>query len=150
MCTTATRRSRLAQRRRRCLAALLVALAASPSAALAAPAEVERTWPAYPSPITRADDGFASPLTRADDGLASPLTRADDGLTARLPTLGTDVAAPDQQATASPVPALVPDQPRADGGFAWEDAAIGVAIFLAAVLMAAVLERRRRVAAFGG
>jgi hypothetical protein len=128
MCTTATRRSRLVRRRRRCLAALLVALVASPSAAFAAPDEVTRTWPAYPS----------------------PLTRADDALSSRLPVLGTDVAAPDQQATASPVPSLVAEQPRADSGFEWQDAALGAAIFLVAVLMAAVLERRRREAAFGG
>jgi hypothetical protein len=62
-------------------------------------------------------------------------------LPAHMPTIGTDVAAPDQQ---SPV---VPAQPAADdGGFDWSNAGIGAggALVVLAGSLAAALTLRRR------
>jgi len=104
---------------KRFIAALFVALIAFPSAALAVQDNLE------PPPLVRPDG---------------------PALESHLPAQGTDVAAPDQQAS-PPASALITEP--SEGGFDWADAGIGAAGATAllgfAIAGAAGLRRRRAV-----
>jgi hypothetical protein len=107
---------------KRCIATLFVALVALPSAASAMPPEpVRRHW--APPPLVQPE-------------------RA--GLESRLPARGTDVAAPDQQAS-KPAPAAVSAPSGSD--FDWSDAGLVGGAALAALAIAGALGVRRRRAA---
>ena len=107
---------------KRCIATLFVALVAFPTAALADPPEPRRNWDAPP--------------------LVTPKTPDPS----HLPALGTDSAAPDQQAS-KPAPAPV----SSDSGLDWADAGAIAGTALAAFAIAgAVGLRRRRAAPLAG
>jgi hypothetical protein len=110
---------------KRCIASLFVALVAFPSAAFAVPPEnVRHHW--EPPPLVHS---------------ASALPPS------HLPALGTDVAAPDQQAS-KPAPAPVSSS---DSGLDWADAgAIAGAALAAFAIAGAVGLRRRRAAPIAG
>ena len=110
---------------KRCIASLFVALVAFPSAAFAIPPEhVRRHW--EPPPLVRSDSAVRP---------------------SHLPALGTDVAAPDQQAS-KPAPAPVSSS---DSGPDWADAGVIAGAALAAFAIAgAVGLRRRRTAPLAG
>jgi hypothetical protein len=104
---------------KRCIATLFVALVAFPSAAFAIPPEhVSRHWE------------------------PSPLVHPDNALPSHLAALGTDVAAPDQQASK---PASAPVSTSSDSGLDLADAGViaGAAIAAFAIAGAAGLRRRR-------
>ncbi len=105
---------------KRCIATLFVALVAFPSAASALP----------PEGIYR--DDAPPPLVRPDNA----------GPAAHLPALGTDVAAPDQQAS-KPAPASA----SPDSGIDWADAGTVAGAALAAFAIAGAFGVRRRRAA---
>jgi hypothetical protein len=111
---------------KRCIATLFVALVAFPAVASAMPPEqIRRHW--APPPLVQPE---------------SP------GLASRLPALGTDVAAPDQQAS-KPGPA--PVSTSSDSGLDWADAGLVAGAALAAFAIAgAVGLRRRRAAPLAG
>jgi len=107
---------------KRCLAAVFIALVALPSAARSAPPEhIRHHW----APVARAD---------------AP------SVPSHLPARGTDVAAPDQQASQAG-PSLVSDP--GDDGFGWSDAGIGAlaGTALAGLAIAGAVGLRRRGAA---
>ena len=109
---------------KRCITTLFVALVAFPSAALALP----------PEEIYRGDE--SPPVVHPESA----------GLASRLPAVGTDVAAPDQQASK---PAPVSES--ANSGLDWADAGLMSGAALAAFAIAgAVGVRRRRAAPLAG
>ena len=111
---------------KRCIATLFVALVAFPSAAFAIPPEQDRGYPEPP------------PLVRPGSA----------GLASHLPALGTDVAAPDQQASK---PAPAPVSTSSDSGLDLADAGVIAGAALAAFAIAgAVGLRRRRAAPLAG
>lgn len=107
---------------RQCIAAVFIALVAFPSAARSDPPDsVRHHW----APVARAD---------------SP------SIPSHLPARGTDVAAPDQQASqAGPSPVSDPG----DDGLEWSDAGIGAlaGTALAGLAIAGAVGLRRRRAA---
>ncbi len=109
---------------KRCITALFIALAAFPSAARSDPPEnVRHHW----APVAEAD----SPSIPSHPPVNAP---------------GTDVAAPDQQASQpGPPPAADPG----DDGFGWSDAGIGAlaGTALAGLAIAGAVGLRRRRAA---
>jgi hypothetical protein len=108
---------------KRSIATLFVALVAFPSAASAVPPDyVARHW--APPPL---------------------VTPEPIPLAAHLPAKGTDVAAPDQQAS-KPGPAPVFASGPADSGFDWADAGVGAiaGTALAAFAIAGAVGLRRR------
>jgi hypothetical protein len=117
---------------RRFITAMALAVIAFPATALAMPDE---------------QHGSGSPLTSRVHHIA-PDQRAPDQQTTRavpprLPAIGTDVAAPDQQASA---PDDSPAPPSAVSEFDWSDAGIGagVATGLLAIALAGGITVRRR------
>lgn len=111
---------------KRCLAALFIALVAFPSAARSDPPDnVRHHW----APVARPDAPYIPPYVPS-----------------HIPARGTDVAAPDQQAS-QPGPSLVSD--RGDDGFEWSDAGIGAlaGTALAGFAVAGAVGLRRRSAA---
>ena len=111
---------------KRCIATLFVALVAFPSAAAAVPPDyIRRHW--EPPPLVHPESA---------------------GPASHLPALGTDVAAPDQQAS-NPAPA--PVSASSDSGLDLTDAgAIAGAALAAFAIAGAVGLRRRRAAPLGG
>ena len=107
---------------KRCIATLFVALVAFPSAASAMPPEnVHRHWSPPP--------------------LVQPGTDEATYLPSQLPAKGTDVAAPDQQASK---PGRAPVTTSSDGGFDAGDAGVLAGAALAAFAIAGAVGIRRR------
>jgi hypothetical protein len=118
---------------RRFITALALALVAFPATALAVPDEPH---------------GSGSPLTSRVAAIApdqrAPDQRTPDAVPPRLAATGTDVSAPDQQASA-PAPSSAPTSAASE--FDWADAGIGAAIatgLLAIALAGGITVRRRQ------
>jgi hypothetical protein len=111
---------------KRCIATLFVALVAFPAAASAVPPDYIREH-SEPPPLVHPEGA---------------------GSASHLPALGTDVAAPDQQASK---PAPAPVSAPSDSGLDWGDAGlIGGAALAAFAIAGAVGVRRRRAAPLAG
>jgi hypothetical protein len=100
------------------------------------------------APLVLALLAFPAGALAAPSDLRAPDQRTASDLAPRLEAAGTDVAAPDQQAStrsAAPVPVTAP-APAADG-FDWGDAGIGsagAAAVIALALSGGIALRRRR------
>jgi hypothetical protein len=114
---------------KRRIAALALALLAFPATALAMPQD----------PV-RSDQGAPSSSLGVPPDLAP-------NVQSHLPTKGTDVAAPDQQASKSVAPATESASSSGTSDFDWADAAVGAAVtagLLGASFAGAVALRRRQ------
>ena len=100
------------------------------------------------APVVLALLAFPAGAVAAPYDLRAPDQRTESDLSPRLEATGTDVAAPDQQASApSAVPVPVPAPASAADGFDWGDAGIGsagAAAVIALALSGGIVLRRRQ------
>ena len=121
---------------KRCIAAFILALVGFPTAAFAMPDDVRAQ-----------DQRVPSSSLGVPPNLKAPGRGIEYAVPRHLDATGTDVAAPDQQASTgavAPAPASVTD------GFDWADAGIGAAgaaSLLGVSLAGGLVLRRRRVSA---
>jgi hypothetical protein len=100
------------------------------------------------APLVLALLAFPAGALAAPSDLRAPDQRTASDLAPRLEAAGTDVAAPDQQAsTTSAVPVAAPAPASVADGFDWGDAGIGsagAAAVVALALSGGIALRRRR------
>ena len=100
------------------------------------------------APLVLALLAFPAGAVAAPSDLRAPDQRTEPVVAPRLPAVGTDVAAPDQQAsTRAAVPVQAPAPAPAADGFDWADASIGSAgatALIAIAVSGGIALRRRR------
>ena len=114
---------------KRRIAALALALLAFPATALAMPYDPVRSDQGAPSSSLGVAPNVQSHLQTMGTDVAAPDQQASKNVApSSLKTTGTDVAAPDQQASRNVAPATVSVSSSATSDFDWADAAIGAAV----------------------